>query len=348
MLALKSFFEDCNCTVLLLDNLVPDVLEPQVHSIVHGVISLETLKRDFGIERRRLRVQKVRGSKYREGFHDYRILTGGLAVYPRLVAAEHRHLHKRELLQTGIEGLDRMLHGGISRGSATLLMGPAGVGKSSLSARFACSALDRGEAAAIYTFDETIQGYLDRSASLGANLRPHQESGRLHLVQLDPAELPPGEFVTDIRRAVSEKNASVVVIDSLNGCLNAMPDESFLQLQMHELLTYLNMQGVSTFLILAQQGIVGPVLSNIDISYLADSIILLRYFEAMGGVRKAISIFKKRSGPHETTIRELQLKPGDIVVGAPLNTFQGVLTGSPVYSGKSTPLLDSGDGDEQG
>ena len=346
MLALKTFFEDSNCTVLLLDNLVPDLQEPQVHSIVHGVISLETLKRDFGIERRRLRVQKVRGSKFREGFHDYRILTGGLVVYPRLVAAEHRHLHKKELLKTGIAPLDRMLHGGISRGSGTLLMGPAGVGKSSLSARFACSALERGESAAIYTFDETIQAYLERSASLGSNLRPFLESGKLHLVQLDPAELPPGEFVTDIRRAVDEKGASVVVIDSLNGCLNAMPDESFLQLQMHELLTYLNMQGVSTFLILAQQGILGPIGSNIDVSYLADSIILMRYFEAMGGVRKAISIFKKRSGPHETTIRELQLLPGHIEVGEPLKNFRGVLTGTPMYDGETQPLLGAADGKE--
>src|SRR5579884_420446 len=172
MLSLKMFFEDWNCTVLLLDDVVPDLQEPQVHSIVHGVMALETLKRDFGIERRRLRVQKIRGSKFREGFHDYRILTGGLVVYPRLVAAEHRHVHKKELLQTGIAPLDQMLCGGIGRGSATLLMGPAGVGKSSMSARFACSALERGESAAIYTFDETIQAYLDRSASLGANLRP--------------------------------------------------------------------------------------------------------------------------------------------------------------------------------
>jgi circadian clock protein KaiC len=223
-------------------------------------------------------------------------------------------------------------------------MGPAGVGKSSLSAHFACAALQRGESAAIYTFDETIQAYVERSASLGAHLQPFLESGKLHLVQLDPAELPPGELVTDIRRTVTENHTGVVVIDSLNGCLNAMPDESFLQLQMHELLTFLNMQGVSTFLILAQQGVMGPITSNIDISYLADSIILLRYFEAAGGVRKAISIFKKRSGPHETTIRELQLNPGSIVVGEPLKSFHGVLTGTPVYSGKSGPLLDMADG----
>lgn len=346
MLALKNFFEDRHCTVLLLDNVVPDHAEPQVHSIVHGVISLQTLQRDFGIERRRLRVQKIRGSKFREGYHDYRILTGGVNIYPRLVAAEHRHFHRKDLLLTGIAQLDEMLKGGIARGSSTLIMGPAGVGKSSLSAHFACAALKRGEGAAIYIFDESEQAYLERSQSLGADLRPFVLNGKLRLVQLDPAELPPGEFVADIRRAVTKKNARLVIVDSLNGCLNAMPDESFLQLQMHELLTYLGMHGASTFLILAQQGVMGPITANIDISYLADAIIMLRYFEAHGGIRKAISIFKKRSGPHENTIRELRLVPGSIEVGEPLKEFRGVLTGVPVYSGSTTPLLGRIHGDE--
>jgi circadian clock protein KaiC len=220
------------------------------------------------------------------------------------------------------------------------------VGKSSLAAHFAHSALQRGESAAIYVFDETAQVYLERCAGLGADLQPYIDSGKLHFQPLDPAEMPPGEFVADIRRTVAQKKATVVVIDSLNGCLNAMPNEIFMQLQMHELLTYLGMHGVSTFLVLAQQGMIGPMQSSVDISYLADSVMLLRYFEAAGGIRKAISVLKKRSGPHESTIRELQLKPGAIVVGAPLKTFHGVLTGTPQYTGKSKPLMEAANGEE--
>jgi circadian clock protein KaiC len=334
MLALKNFFEERNCTALLIDNETGD-LEPTVHSIVHGVISLEAVQREYGSERRRLRVQKIRGSTFREGFHDYRIATGGVVVHPRLVAAEHRHTDHREMLKTGITELDTMLKGGIRRGTSTLMLGAAGVGKSSLSSRFVCTALDRGESAAVYIFDETTRVYLDRSAGLGIELQRYVDNGQLHLQQVDPAEMPPGEFVNEIRQRVSE-GASVVVIDSLNGLLKAMPGEQFLQLQMHELLTYLGMQGVATFMILAQQGVMGPMQTEVDISYLADAIILLRYFEALGDVRKAISIFKKRSGAHESTIRELQMRPGEIVIGEPLKTFQGVLTGVPQYVGSES------------
>jgi circadian clock protein KaiC len=346
MLALKSFFEERHCTVLLIDNETGDRREPTVHSIVHGVICLEVLGREYGSERRRLRVQKVRGSVFREGFHDYRINTGGVVVHPRLVASEHRHEQNHEVLRTGIAELDAMLKGGVTRGTSTLIMGSAGVGKSSLSARFVCSALDRGETAAVYIFDETARVYLDRSAGLGIDLRPYEEQGKLHLQQIDPAEVPPGELVNEIRRRVAE-GASVVVIDSLNGLLKAMPGEQYLQLQMHELLSYLSAQGVATFLILAQQGVLGPMQTEIDISYLADAIILLRYFEAMGDVRKAISIFKKRSGPHESTIRELQMYPGSIVVGEPLKAFQGVLTGVPTYIGNEKSKLMTPDAEEQ-
>ena len=343
MLALKNFFEERNCTVLMIDNKTGDLSEPTVHSIVHGVIALEVLDREYGSERRRIKVQKIRGSRFREGFHDYRILTGGVVVHPRLVAAEHRHNHREDLLSTGVDKLDAMLQGGIMRGTSTLLLGAAGVGKSSLSSRCACSALERGESAAIYLFDESKQVYLQRSAGLGVNLEPHLKSGKLHLQQLDPAEVPPGEFVNDIRARV-ENGATVVIIDSLNGWMHAMPGEQYLQLQMHELLSYLGMQGVSTFLVLAQQGVMGPMQAAIDISYLADAIILMRYFEAAGEIRKAISIFKKRSGPHESTIRELRLRPGGIVVGEPLRGFQGVLTGVPRFiDGESFTLKRADD-----
>jgi len=338
MLALKSFFEERKCTVLLIDNRTSDHKEPTVHSIVHGVIGLEVLDREYGSERRRVRVQKIRGSKFREGFHDYQILTGGVVVHPRLVAAEHRRNHRNDSLSTGIAEMDTMLRDGIMRGTSTLILGAAGVGKSSLASRFACSAVERGESAAIYLFDEARQVYLARSAGLGVDLEPYVKSGRLHLQQLDPAEVPPGEFVNDIRARVQE-GASVVVIDSLNGWLNAMPGEQYLQLQMHELLTYLGMQGVATFLILAQQGVMGPMQAEIDVSYLADAIILLRYFEAAGEIRKAISIFKKRSGPHEATIREFRLIPGAIQVGEPLRSFHGVLTGVPQFVGKEMSAL---------
>jgi circadian clock protein KaiC len=263
-------------------------------------------------------------------------------VHPRLVAAEHRHGHLQQLIPTGIAELDAMLKGGIARGTSTLLLGSAGVGKSSLSSRFVCTALERGESAVIYVFDEAIQVYLERSSGLGVELRPYLDKGQLHLQQIDPAEVPPGEFVNEIRQRVSE-GVSVVVIDSLNGLLKAMPGEQFLQLQMHELLTFLNSQGVATFLILAQQGVLGAMQSEIDVSYLADAIILLRYFEALGDVRKAISIFKKRSGAHESSIRELRLFPGGMAVGEPLKHFQGVLTGVPTYLGNDRSKLMKAD-----
>lgn len=344
MLALKSFFEERECTVLLIDHQTSDQTEPTVHSIVHGVIVLEVLDREYGSERRRVKVKKIRGSRFREGFHDYRIATGGVIMHPRLIAAEHRHNHRKDLLTTGLAEMDIMLHGGVMRGTSTLLLGAAGVGKSSLTSRVACSAASRGETAAIYLFDESIQVYLERSRGLGVELEQHIKEGRIHLQQLDPAEVPPGEFVNDIRRRV-EEGASVIIIDSLNGWLNAMPGEQYLQLQMHELLSYLGMQGVATFLILAQQGVMGPMQSDIDVSYLADAIILMRYFEAKGEIRKAISIFKKRSGPHEATIRELQLKPGEIVIGEPLTSFHGVLTGVPKYVGNENSMLKATNGD---
>lgn len=345
MLALKNFFEERNCTVLLIDNQTSDRQEPTVHSIVHGVMCLEVLEREYGSQRRRLRVQKIRGSVFREGFHDYRITTGGLVVHPRLVASEHRRIDHRDVLKTGITELDAMLKGGLQRGTSTLMLGAAGVGKSSLTSRFVCTALERGESAAIYIFDEGMQVYLDRSAGLGIDLRPFLESGKLHLQQVDPAEIPPGEFVNEIRGRVNQ-GASIVVIDSLNGLLKAMPGEQYLQLQMHELLTYLGSQGTATFLILAQQGVMGPMQTEVDVSYLADAIILMRYFEALGDIRKAISIFKKRSGAHESTIRELQMFPGGIAIGEPLRSFQGVLTGVPQYVGTATSNLMKGDAEQ--
>ena len=346
MLALKSFFEERKCTVLLIDNYTTQREEPQIHSIVHGLISLEMLDRDYGTERRLLRIRKLRGAKFSEGLHDYRITTGGVVVSPRLISSEHRQAHGQGLLSTGIAELDTMLNGGVTRGTSTLLVGAAGVGKSSLSSRFVCTALEHGESAAIYVFDETVQVYLQRSVGLGIDLQPYLDNGKLHLQQLDPAEISPGEFVNNIRQRVAE-GAKVIVIDSLNGWLNAMPGESYLQLQMHELLTFLSMQGVCTFLILAQQGVMGPMQTNVDLSYLADSIILMRYFEAFGEIRKAISIFKRRSGSHESTIREFKSQPSGLNIGEPLREFRGVLTGVPSFVGSQSSRFATSDGEQR-
>ena len=298
MLALKSFFEERNCTVLLIDNRTSEGRETTVHSIVHGVIGLEVLEREYGSVRRRVRVRKIRGSHFREGLHDYQILTGGVVVHPRLVAAEHRHTPRKDLLSTGLAEMDTMLHGGIMRGTSTLLLGAAGVGKSSMASRVACSAAERGESAAIYLFDESITVFLERSQGLGVQLEQHIKSGRVQLKQLDPAEVSPGEFVNDIRSRV-ENGTTVVVIDSLVlAGENAMPGELYLQLQMHELLSYLGALGVSTFLILAQQGVMGPMPARSikGVDYLADAIILMRYFEAMGEIRKAIRFSRSVPG----------------------------------------------------
>ena len=300
---------------------------------------LEHIAVEYGAERRRLRVIKLRGSRYRGGFHDFNIKTGGVEVYPRLVAADYRHDFKREPVSSNIPELDALLGGGIERGTSTLMMGPAGCGKSSIATQFMASAAKRGEYAVSFLFDEGSSIYLDRAAGLGTDLHPDVEAGRIYVQEVDPAELSPGEFAHNVRVAVDRDHARVVVIDSLNGYLQAMPDERFLTVQMHELLTYLNQQGVVTILIVSQHGFMGDgVGTPIDVSYLADTVILLRYFEAEGSVRRAISVIKKRTGYHEDTIRELRMSAKGIEVGKPLSDFHGVLTGVPTYTGKHSAL----------
>jgi circadian clock protein KaiC len=341
ILALKQFFAGRSCTVLLLDDMTSTGHDLQVESIAHGAVRLEQLYPEYGAERRRLIVLKYRGSRFRGGYHDYVIRRGGLAVYPRLVAAEHRPLPLTEKLASGIVELDALLGGGIERGTSTLVVGAAGTGKSTLAAQFAGSAAAQGLGSAFFIFDESLNTLLSRSAGLGIDLRPHLASGRVTVQQVDPAELSPGELAHAIRRAVDERHVAMVVIDSLNGYLNAMPGERFLTIQLHELLTFLGQAGVATILIGAHQGLVGSqMITPVDASYLADAVILMRYFETRGEVRQAISVVKKRGGAHERTIREFRLEAGRIKVGEPLREFRGILTGVPVFEGDASPLAE--------
>ena len=336
VLALKQFFIGRQCTVLLLDDRTSADNDLQLHSLAHGVISLDHLAQEYGAERRRLRVLKMRGSPFRGGYHDFVIRTGGIEVFPRLVAAEHHGPAPAAALVSGVPALDRLLGGGLDRGTSTLLMGPAGSGKSTIAAQFMAAAAERGERGAIFTFDETSATLLRRAAGLGIALERHVAQGRIHLQQIDPAELSPGEFVHTIRRLVETQGVRLLVIDSLNGYLNAMPEERFLTIQLHELLTYLGQRGVVTLMVVAQQGLLGPGMqSPVDASYLADTVLVLRYFEAAGQLRRALSVVKKRSGAHEDTLRELRFGPGGLLLGEPLRDFHGVLSGIPQLMGQS-------------
>jgi circadian clock protein KaiC len=332
ILALKQFFTGKKCTVLLLDDLTSTNHDLQVQSIAHGVVRLEQLYPEYGSERRRLIVLKYRGVRFRGGYHDYNIEQGGLQVFPRLVANEQRPFTELEKLSSDVDELDKLLGGGIERGTSTLIVGAAGTGKSTLAAKFVEAAARRGQNAAMFIFDESTNTLLTRTAGLGIDLKKPLAEKRLTIQQIDPAELSPGEFAYTIRRAVENQKTSVVVIDSLNGYLNAMPEERFLIIQLHELLTFLGQAGVATILIGAHQGLIGSqMVTPVDASYLADAVILMRYFETQGEVRQAISVMKKRGGAHERTIREFRLHDGRISVGAPLRDFRGVLTGVPIY-----------------
>jgi circadian clock protein KaiC len=344
ILALKQFFSGRKCTVLLLDDMTSQSQDLQVQSIAHGAIRLEQLNPEYGAERRRLVVLKFRGVRFRGGYHDYVIKHGGIEVYPRLVAGEHRAGYSDQRLGSGIDELDKLLGGGIERGTSTLIVGAAGTGKSSLAAQFVAAAAAKEQNSALFIFDESVRTLLSRSAGLGINLQPHVDSCRVTIRQVDPAEMSPGEFANAIRLAVEQHQAKIVVIDSLNGYLNAMPEERFLIIQLHELLTYLGQAGIATLLIGAHQGLIGSqMITPVDASYLADAVILMRYFEAKGEVRQAISVVKKRGGAHERTIREFRLEPGRIALGPPLKEFRGVLTGVPVYEGTAN-LLHEGKG----
>ncbi|WP_263419696.1 ATPase domain-containing protein [Terriglobus albidus] len=335
ILALKRYFSGRNCTVLLLDDrtAVGTGDDLQLQSIAHGVIKMQSLERDFGIKRRRMEVHKLRASHFREGFHDYTIKTGGIEIYPRLVASEHKPGFKRTNVASGVKELDDLFRGGIDTGTSTLLIGPAGCGKSTIALRYAVSSAQRGEKAIIFTFDESLATLIERARGLGMDPTELLHSGLLEIQQIDPVELSPGEFVSRIRRLVDEDNLRVVVIDSMNGFLNAMPHEQFLAMQLHELLAYLGQQGIATLLTLAQHGFIGATNTPIDVSYLADTVLLFRYFERAGSIRQALSVVKKRSGPHEHTIRELTFRRGEIKVGPPLHEFEGVLSGIPTFTG---------------
>lgn len=334
ILAFKRFFAGRRCTVLLLDDLTASNHDLQVQSIAHGAIRLDQLFPEYGAERRRLNVVKYRGVRFRGGYHDYRIRKGGIDVFPRLVASEHVSEVPIERLPSGIPEVDSLLGGGIERGTSTLIVGAAGTGKSSLAAQFVAAAAARGQSAALFVFDESTRTLLTRATGLGIDLASHVGSGRVSIRQVDPAELTPGEFAHAIRRAVEEQQASIVVIDSLNGYLSAMPEERFLIIQLHELLTYLGQAGVASLLIGAHQGLIGSqMVTPVDASYLADAVILIRYYEARGEVCQAISVVKKRGGAHERTIRDFRLERDGIKVGAPLHDFRGVLTGVPIFEG---------------
>jgi circadian clock protein KaiC len=333
ILGLKQFFIGRNCTVLLLDDRTSGDGDLQLQSLAHGVVTLEQLAPEYGAERRRLRIVKMRGVRFQGGFHDFVIATGGLRVFPRLVAAESRSGGAHGAASTGITMLDALLGGGLDRGTSSLFMGPAGAGKSAIACQIAVAGATRGERVAMYLFDEGLDTFRRRAAGLGSDVTEHVESGRLTLTQVDPAEMSPGEFADNVRAAVDNDHATIVVIDSLNGYLNAMPEERYLVAQLHELFMFLRQRGVLAISVVAQHGLVGQMQAPVDLSYLADNVLLLRFFEAHGAVRQAISVLKKRSGPHEKTIRELRLDSSGVVVGEPLAEFQGVLTGVPVFIG---------------
>jgi circadian clock protein KaiC len=332
ILALKQFFSGRECTVMMLDDMTSADHDLQVQSIAHGVVLLEQMNPDYGAERRRLRVVKYRGMHFRGGYHDFVIRRGGIDVFPRLIASEHHSYSDRAKLQSGIHEIDALLGGGLERGTSTLIVGAAGAGKSSLAAQFVSAAADRGENCALFTFDEGTHTLLTRTAGLGMHLEEHMKSGRVTIQQVDPAELSPGQLAHEIRNAVTQRDARIVVIDSLNGYLNAMPGERHLIIQLHELLTYLGHMGVATLMISAHRGLIGSGMTSVvDASYLADAVILMRYFEAEGEVRQAISVLKKRGGAHERSIREFRMANGRITVGAPLREFRGILTGVPEH-----------------
>ncbi|QDV39501.1 ATPase domain-containing protein [Tautonia plasticadhaerens] len=342
---LQDHFRDSRCTALLVE--IPEGDRPAIKSIVGGTIELDSTTPAYGPDRRRLRVAKIRGQGFATGYHDYKIRRGGLVVYPRLVAAEHRQRFEPERISSGLPALDAMLGGGIDRGTSTLLLGQAGTGKSLIATHYAVAAADRGERSALYLFDERIQTLEQRSEGVGLPLRRLVDEGLVEIRQVDPSELTPGEFSHLVRQSVEDRGVRLVVIDSLNGYSQAMPEERFLTVYLHELSCFLNQQGVASLYVLAQHGI-GSMLTpqEFDVSYIADSVLLFRHFEHAGAIRKAISVYKHRTSAHETTIRELRVGAGGIAIGEPLLAFRGVLTGCPDYVARTLepPGTDRGDG----
>jgi len=341
ILALKHFFTSQGCTVLMLDDCTSQTGDVQLHSIAHGVLSLDQCPVNYGAERRQLRVVKLRGVKFRGGDHDFTLDTGGISVFPRLVAADHHTAFTAEVVSTGNTELDKLLGAGLTRGSNTLFSGPSGVGKTTTAISCVLAALERGEKASYYLFDEGLGTLLLRARALGIGIQPYIETGQLQIFALDPAEVSPGQFAHMVREAVEQRGAGTIVIDSLNAYLQAMPGGNFLLLQMHELLTYLNRKGIITMLILGQHGLVGEMRSDVDLSYLSDAILLFRYFESRGNLLKAVSTVKSRTSAHELTIREFRLGRQGVEVGPVLQDFHGVLAGIPSYAGR-VPMLSEG------
>jgi circadian clock protein KaiC len=331
VLQLKQFFAGRKCTVLMLDDCTSGQKDLQIESIAHGVIGLSSSSPDYGISRRQVNIQKIRGVQFHEGNHDLILQKGGMVIFPRLIAADHHTDFVREHFSSGIPQLDALMGGGLDRGTSNMFMGPPGTGKSTLAIKFSLEAAQKGEKVLMFLFDETLETLTHRATSLDMDLSPHIESGLIVVQQINPAEMSPGEMAHRIRDSVIKEGTRMVVIDSINGYLNAMPEERFLALQLHELLAFLNQQGVLTIMVLAQQGIVGTIQSTVDLTYLADTVVLLRYFESRGAVRQAISIIKKRSGSHERTIREISITKGGIAVGEALTNMQGVLSGLPSF-----------------
>ena len=331
ILDFKHHFATSSCTVLLLDD-QSGGHEAHVHSIVHGMVTLQRVPLKFGINRRYLSIAKMRGSAFREGNHDYVIRQGGLTVFPRLVAAEHGVAFKKEAFTSGNAQLDKLVGGGLDTGTGALFMGPAGSGKSTIAAMYAVKAATHGCRVLYFAFDEVMSILVNRARELNLAVDETMASGMLRFRQVDPAEIAPGELADEIVQGVSE-GVRMVVLDSLNGYVNAMPQEDFLHLHLHELLSYLNQRGVLTLMVLAQHGLIGSMGVPVDVSYLADAVMLMRFFEARGSVKKAVSIIKKRSGPHENTIRELIMSEKGIVIGEPLVDFEGVMTGVPKFVG---------------
>lgn len=346
VLAMKQFFSGLKSTVVLIDDLTAErgQRDSHLHSLCHGVVTLERSTLQFGAARRRLQIQKLRGVDFIAGYHDLTIRKGGLEVYPRLIAALHHKPFVGDPTPSGVPEMDALLAGGPLRGTSTLISGPAGSGKTTLSLQYVHAACGRGESCTILEFDERIGTLLVRAKQMGLDLQKHIDNGRLVIMQVDPAEVAPGEFAWRIRRQVEERNVRVMVIDSFNGYVAAMPQEQFVALQLHELLSYLNQRGVTTFLINPQSGLVGNIGTGaINISYVADTVILIRFFEAEGRIRKALSIIKNRGGPHEDAIRELRIDRHGLRIGKPLTDFHGVMTGNPEYIGSSVPLMEARD-----
>ncbi|HEX2941547.1 MAG TPA: ATPase domain-containing protein [Rhodopila sp.] len=339
LLTLKRFLQGRRITTLILDDLTTSSTDGDLHSLVHGVISLEQLERNYGAARRRLRIAKMRGSNYQSGWHDFALVTGEVLVFPSLIAEEHKTRVEQTAITSGVPGLDEILGGGLDRGTTTMLVGPSGAGKSSIALRYAMSAVESGDYAAYFSFDETFHTLSRRAEALRLPVTQAVAAGRLGWSRATPSRLSPGEFVWQVRHAVETRKARLVVIDSLNSYFGTMPEEHALVLHMHELITYLNHQGVVTILIMAQQGVVGAVQNPVDLSFLSDTVLLLRFFEAAGQLRKALSVIKKRTGVHELAIREYQLFPDGMRIGPPLQDLQGVLTGVPTYTGPQDTLI---------